>query len=138
MTNTTVQRTGFGAMALAAAVLVLINWNVPADENGGVSEMLAALAISGVAALLLFGWAIPRAVEAGPERAARRGIALGVAGVVTVVAFWTGLPFVLGGAALALGTAARQRGGQAGGAAVALGALAVAGAIAITVVDQLS
>ena len=137
MTNHAVQRTGIASVALAIAVLVLINADVPADENGGVAEMLAAIAISVVAAAALFWWAVPRAVAAGPQAAARRGAVIGGLGVLTVVFFWTGLPFVLGGAGAVLGALARERGAKGAGAlAMALGVVAALGALAIAVIDQ--
>jgi hypothetical protein len=68
--------------------------------SSGVSVALAAV---------LFGWVVPRtkASASGPELAASRGLICGVLAVVSIVVLWLGVPFVLGGAAIALGLLGR-------------------------------
>lgn len=139
MTLTTVQRAGLGAFVIATAVLVVINLNVAPGQNGGTSEMLGSIAICAVVAAAVFRWAIPRAVEAGAEASARRALGFSVAGLLTVLFFWTGLPYVLAAAGATLGALSRERGaGGVATAAVAVGLLAAAAGIGIAIMDQLS
>jgi hypothetical protein len=94
----------------------------------GVSAVLCL-----AAAALLFGWLVPRARGAGPERAAATGLVCSVLGILPGVAFlWLGFPFVVAGAGIELGLDAR-RGARRRLAlvAVALGSALVAfGAVA--------
>jgi hypothetical protein len=63
---------------------------------------------------------------------------VGVLGVLSIAAFWSGLPYVLGPAAIVLGLLARARtdGRGAASAAVALGLLATLGGIGALIIDQ--
>ena len=107
-------------------------------DNGSVGYLCVMLLVNGALGAFLFLRLIPRAIEAGPATAARRAVVMGGVAVVSVVAFWIGLPFTVGVAAIVLGNEARRRGG-AGQAtvAIALGILAVAAATAITILDSL-
>ncbi|OLE36182.1 MAG: hypothetical protein AUG48_08360 [Actinobacteria bacterium 13_1_20CM_3_68_9] len=80
----------------------------------------------------IFQRLIPRQLAAadGVNRPARTGLVLGILAFITVVVFWTGLPFPLGAGAVALGLAGRELAPRAGDdgratAAIVLGALAV-------------
>ena len=108
-------------------------------DNGSVGFLGVMLLVNGALGAFLFLRVIPRAVEAGPEHAARRAVVMGAIAVVCVVAFWIGLPFTLGIAAIVLGNEARKRdGGAQASIAIGLGVLAVVAATAITVMDYLS
>jgi hypothetical protein len=95
----------------------------------GDAELLAdpltffvSVAVSGAAALGLFGWLVPRATSQGPRRAASTGLVCAAASVVPGIALlWLGVPFVGAGAAVALGLASR-RVERSGRALLAIGA----------------
>lgn len=68
-----------------------------------------SVAVSGAAALFLFGWLVPRATSAGPPRVATTGLVSAIASVVPGVALlWPGVPFVAAGAGVALGLEGRH------------------------------
>lgn len=113
---------------LAAIAVVLANTGVPQGQNGGPGPLAGGIVISGGAALLL---AI--VVFSRTRRPGRAGLVMGSVGLVTVVAFWSGLPFVLGSLAVALG---RRATGRLATAAQAVGLIAVLAAAAVTVVDR--
>jgi hypothetical protein len=125
---------GVLAVALAAVALAVANFvSTESGENGGGAAYIATLGISLLVAAAVFGWAIPRS-----EHPARVGLVVGVIGLLSVAAFWSGLPYVLGPAAIVLGLIGRARPGQRTPATVAvvLGALTTAAAIAAVVIDQ--
>jgi hypothetical protein len=124
---------GFVAAALTAVALAAANFMSTESENGGGIEYAVTLGGSIVLALVLFGWLIPRA-----ERPGRAGLVTGLIGVLSLAAFWSGAPYVLGPAAVVLGLVARSRESERGQgtAAVVLGALVTIAGIAAVVVDQ--
>lgn len=127
----TIQLAGLAAAALTAVLLAVANFT-GSTENGGGVEYAVTLGFSLAVAAALFGLAIPRV-----ERPARAGLIAGVLAVLSVAVFWSGLPYVLGPAAVALGLLGRGRGETGtGSVAVVLGSLATLGAIAAVVVDQ--
>jgi hypothetical protein len=91
------------------------------------------LAIIGVAALAVLGWAVPRAQRS--TAMGWTGVVLAVLALATMVAFWSGPPILAAGAAL-LGWA--QRSSRRGQIAVALGALALIADVAIYLGDRTS
>ena len=104
-------------VVLAAGALALANFG-GTGENGGPAAYAVSLAVVALLAAWLFGRVVPGTAD--PARTA--WILAGVA-VVANVAFWSGLPFVFGIAAVA----AAARAGRA--APAALGALAVVAAL---------
>ena len=134
------QRTLIGAMAFLAVAGIFQNVVGNGErDNGDVGYLVVMLAVNALIGAWLFLRVMPRAVEAGPDVAARRAAVMGAVGAVSVVAFWLGLPITLGIAAAVLGVEARRRG--AGGVAtlaIVLGALAVLGASGITIMDLTS
>jgi hypothetical protein len=125
---------GGGAAALTAAALAAANFiSTDSSEHGGGIEYAVTLGGSIVVALVLFGWLIPKTT-----RPARAGLVTGLIAVLSLAAFWSGLPYVLGPAAVVLGMLGRARpGGRTQGTvAVALGALATIAALAAVVLDQ--
>lgn len=124
---------GLGAAALTAVALWAANF--AGTGNGGIPEYAITLGGSVLVAGALFGWVIPRS-----ERPARAGVLAGVAALASVAVFWTGLPFVLGPAAAALGLRGRTQGGPRGQvlAAVVTGALATLAGLAVLVADLAS
>jgi hypothetical protein len=132
----TLSRVNLPAIALAAAILTAIALgaaNFAGGDNGGPGAYAVTLTLSLGVAAALFGWAIPRI-----DRPGRAGVIVGALAVLSVAAYWLGLPYVLGPAALALGLIGRARNEErvAGTVAVVLGALATVGAVAAVVADQ--
>ena len=126
---------GLGAAVLAAIALAGANFvSTASDENGGAFAYASMLALSVGVALVLFGWAIPRI-----ERPARAGLVVGLVGLLSLPVFWSGLPYVLGPAAIVLGLLGRARAGSrtSGTVAVVLGVLATVGGVAAVLIDQL-
>jgi hypothetical protein len=86
-------------------------------------------------AIGVFGWVIPRTT-----RPATVGLVVGVIALLSIAAYWTGLPYVLGPAAIVLGQLGRAKSAARMPAtiAVVLGALATVGGIAALVADQVT
>jgi hypothetical protein len=122
---------GLGAAILAAVALAVANFG-GSGGNGGAPEYAVTLACSLAVAAALFGWVIPRS-----ERPARAGLIAGLLGALALPVFWTGLPFVLGPAAVALGLLGRVRPEARGQAtvALALGAFVTVAGVAGLVLD---
>ena len=123
---------GIAAAALTAGALAVANFTGDGD-NGGAGPYAVTLAISLAVAAALFGWAIPRL-----ERPGRAGVIAGAVGLLSLAAFWSGLPYVLGPAAITLGLLGRSRSEErtAATTAVVLGVVATVGGIAVLVADQ--
>ncbi len=104
-----------GGLAVLITLGALAIANFAGDgENGGVGPYLACVGVSVLLAAVLFGRVLPNVAD--PLRAAWILAALAL---VTCVAFWSGLPFVLGMGAV-------YSGGRAGRTApAAIGALAI-------------
>jgi bacteriorhodopsin len=79
-----------------------------------------------VVALIVFGVVVPRAARR-PASAGRVGLTLSILAVITVVAFWSGLPPVLAPGGIVLGYIGREhaRRGLVPRAAIGVGALAL-------------
>lgn len=141
MTHTSIQRTGLAALGATAIALLFANIIGNSEqENGNVGFYFVSLAICAALGYWLFTRVVPRAVESGPEQASKRGLVLGVIALVAgVAAFWAGLGYVLGAAAVSLGVAQRSRGASGTATVViVLGALAILANTAIIVMDSLA
>ena len=123
---------GLAAAVLTAAALAAANF-AGSGENGGGAEYAVTLGGSLILALALFGWVIPRS-----NRSARAGLIVGLLAILSLAAFWSGLPFVLGPAAVVLGLVGHARSESRAQAtmAIVLGALATIAGIAAIVLDQ--
>jgi hypothetical protein len=105
-----------GVASLGLAVLAMAIDHLVGTEDDGDGELLAdpvtfaiSVAVSGAAALVLFGWLIPRVTSQGRERAATTGLVCSLLSLVPGVALlWLGLPFVMAGAGVALGLEGRR------------------------------
>ncbi len=100
-----------------------------------------ALVMAGIVFGLVVPWAEKRSQAPRTNRPAKAGLVASILGLLTVVAFWSGLPVILGGAGVALGLAGRERAAEAGRrrlavAAIIVGALAVLLGVGSTVWDQ--
>ena len=133
LTRTTLQIIGVAAAALTAVALAVANFAGGGD--GGTGPYVVTLAVCIGIAAVLFGWAIPRTTHP-----ARAGLIAGVLGLLSLPVFWSGLPYVLGPAAIVFGLIGRSRDGGTGAAttAVVLGALATVLGVAALIGDQLS
>jgi hypothetical protein len=133
LTRQNVIQIGIAACVLCALALAGANFAGPEGENGGVGPFFAMLGISIGVAVAVFGWAIPRS-----DRPAGAGLIAGALALLSLPVVWTGLPYVLGPAAIAFGLTGRARAEGRGAATVAvvLGALATVAAVAAVIVDQ--
>jgi hypothetical protein len=134
-----------GTLAAATAVLIFVALlfgyvlDVTNNEEGD-SDIVGWLIVSAVASLiaaaLLLRFVPTSEADTGSDnKPATRALILGVLSVITIVGFWTGLPFALGMPALALAATGRARAPQEGhgGQATAAAALA-AFAIVVSIV----
>jgi hypothetical protein len=105
-----------GAASFAVAVLAMAIDHLVGTEDDGDGGLLAdpltfavSVAVSGAAALVLFGWLVPRATSTGRPRAATIGLISAIASAVPGIALlWLGVPFVTAGAGVALGLEGRR------------------------------
>ena len=101
------------ALVISAVGLAFANF-AGSGDNGGVGPYVICLGVVVVLAALLFGRVLPSASDH-----ARAAWILAALALVTTVAFWSGLPFVLGMGAV-------YSGGRAGRTApVAVGTIAI-------------
>jgi alkylation response protein AidB-like acyl-CoA dehydrogenase len=131
---------GIGAAALAVAAMVVDHL---LEEDGGLSAdppgFAIFTAVALIAAAIVFGVVVPRLRAGSPERAAKGAFVCSLLAVVALVlALWLGLPFVLGGGAVALGLFGRDgERRRLATAAIAIGTLVVllgtAGYVAVAV-----
>jgi protein-S-isoprenylcysteine O-methyltransferase Ste14 len=104
--------------------------------NGQESSMPFLIAFALAGAVVVFGVLAPRALRPGANTG-RWGLGFSLAGLLSVFAFWSGLPVILGAAGILAGSTARQDGvSSASSWAMSLGALAVVAAIAIVVLGN--
>ena len=128
------------AVSLAAAAIALFFGNVVGntpEENGGVEFLLISIAVCALLGYWLFTRVLPRAIEAGPAVAAKRALILAGVSVLSWGLFWSGLPFVIAPAAIALGVSARSRGGgNLATAAIVIAAIALLASAGMVVADE--
>ena len=113
------------AVAPAAAVVLLTTTVCTSLGAHDLREILVVMAIVVAAVVGVYGFLLPRAL--GRESAGGTALTLSlVAAALTLPAFWSGLPLVLGVAGTMLGYAGRSAASGSGKsiAAVALGSLA--------------
>ena len=120
-----------GGLLLAVIAVVLANTNVAEGESGGTREMIGTLIFVAVIAAALYFLLRRRAGSSAPV-----GLLLGVVAVVAIGIFWSGLPFLLGGAAVAVGRRATDQ-GKLPLVAQILGAVAVLGGVVALITDKL-
>jgi len=117
------------ALVASAVVIILGNTNLKPGENGSTGWLFVNLAIFLVLAYPLFGMLVP-----GSTNPARTGLIVGILSIISLGAFWSALPVLLGPVAFLLG----RRAGDVtqGKVAVWLGAIATVvgfvGGVALT------
>ena len=100
-------RTGLVATALAVGVVLFgtyVNNSDSSQKSGGPALVGIAVAVG----LVVFGLLVPRAIRAArgvEDNGQRWPIGLTIASVLSLAAFWTGAPVVLGAAAALAGSA---------------------------------
>ena len=104
----------------------------------GPGEYVSMIALGVISAIVAYGWVVPRALRA--DAAPKTAMTMSVIGaLLTLPAFWTGLPLVLGGAGALVGYAGRgaAKGSGLSIAAMLIGVLSVLGYLTIYIVDGL-
>lgn len=134
-------RVGGVVTILAMALVVYGTYGDSQASDSQKSGMPFVLVLAGVAAAIVFGVLAPvaiRAVEAGRESGRRWALALGVVSVVGLVAFWSGLPLLVGSAAALVAKTGREHmgGSKAFSWAWGLGLFAAVASIAVTILGN--
>lgn len=130
------------AAATVAGTLAFIAFGTFSGGTGGeddvVVEFVLMAAIVLALAALMFLVVVPRALRSG--RTANLGLGLALGALPFVLAFWAGITPVLAVSGILLGSAARRtpEGAGKGIAAVAIGALALVGYVAIYISDWMA
>lgn len=132
------------ALVSAALAATLAAWeafaphgHVAGEQTHGhedsLGEYLVVLGIVGVAAAVVFGWVVRRGLHRKP--APWTALALSILGLLSIAAFWSGVPPVLAGGGILLGWVSRDasRGRWAALAAIAIGGFALAADVALYV-----
>ena len=126
------------SIAIVAAVLLLISMPVgwlPGSTSEVIGMIVIGLAVLAIMAGLVF-WLVPRE-RLAQQRANRSALILGIVSILVCLAFWTGLPFAVGAAAIALGLSQRETATEGRGratAAVVLGGIAILAAFVLLLV----
>ena len=131
-----------GAAALAAYAVL----GSPDRQPDQVDSLPYVIGFTLVIAAVVFGlvvpWAEKRSEVRRSNRPAKAGLVASVLGLLTVVAFWSGLPIVLGGAGVAMGIAGQERAAEGGSnlarAAVLVGIVAVVLSILSTLWERVA
>ena len=120
-------------IGIATAVVSSVFTYLGAHDPG---EYISMLAVGLVSAAVVYGWVVPRALtqDAAPKTAMTMSV---IAALLTLPAFWTGLPLVLGAAGGLVGHAGRgaAKGSGLSIAAMLIGVLSVLGYLTIYIVD---
>jgi ABC-type Fe3+ transport system permease subunit len=117
-----------GVVAVALAIFgVYGDSQAPQNQKDSLWQVILLIL---VVTALVFGVLLPWAMKRSPEKA---GLIVSILGFLSIAAFWSGLPIVLGGAGATLGVVGRERVAEKQGlatAAVAVGCVAaVVGAV---------
>lgn len=110
----------------------------PAHQRDGLPFVIA---VGLVVVAIVFGLLVPaglRAIDRRADSSSKWALGHAIAAVVSIVVFWSGLPLILGSAAVVLGLAGHRSELAAKQVSIArgLGVFAVAAALVITVVGN--
>jgi len=117
------------SIAIVAAILLLIGMPIgwlPGSTSDVVGMIVIGLVVLAIMAGLVF-WLVPRE-RLARQRANRSALILGIVSILVGLVFWTGLPFAVGPAAIALGLSQRETSVEGRGkatAAMVLGGIAI-------------
>jgi hypothetical protein len=127
---------GVASAAVALAIVVIGVYGDPGHVDADQESSLPFLIAVGLAATaVVFGLLVPRALNSRANTA-RWALGFSLAGLLSVLAFWSGLAVILGGAGILVGSAARQSSaGSTSTWAVRLGALAAGADMAMIVLS---
>lgn len=137
MTTTYASReTGLRSLAPIGAAAALVAAAATSYGAHDWSEIVVVVAVIAVAAGLVFGLVVPRALRKDSAGGTALGLSVSAA-LLTLPAFWTGLPLVLGLAGIIVGNRGRTARSGAGKciAALVIGAVAVLGYLTIYLWD---
>lgn len=138
MSDRTEDRTGAlvvgGGLVLAVLALIWANTGSPGDD-GFTPALFISLAILAAIAAAIYLFVLRRA---GTNGTVVGGLVVAIIGVISaVVAYWSGLPFLLGAAAIAMGRHAPTH-GRLRLAVQVIGALAIVVAAVVLIGDKVS
>jgi hypothetical protein len=127
-------------IALVAALGLLIGMPIgwlPGSTSDVIGMIVITLVVLAIMAGLIL-WLVPRERLAA-ARANRSALILGVLSIIVGGVFWTGLPFAVGAAAIALGLSQRESAAEGDGrgmatAAVVLGGIAVLASFVLLII----
>lgn len=118
---------GVISMALVLIVVVVSALTGPGEQGAG--DLIFTAGVAVIAGGIVFGLVVPWAKNAAGARAegrpARAGFVMSILGFLTVVAFWSGLPVILGAGGAALGQVGRERAVTAGRGGLSMAAIIV-------------
>ncbi len=135
LTERAVAPVAIGAIVLATVLAAVGTWSGGGDQ--GTNEFLVVCATIAVAAAVVFGLVVPKGLQR--EAAGATALTLSILGLVTVLAFWAGVTPILAGGGALLGWAGRDagRGRGTSRAAIAIGAIALVGYLAVYSTDAI-
>jgi hypothetical protein len=120
-------KVGIASILLVLGLIVVSGITGPGDQ--GTVAVLLTLGIAVIAGAIVFGLVVPWAKNGTSKRAegrpSRAGLTMSILGFLSIVAFWSGLPIILGAGGAALGQVGRERSVTAGSGGVAMAALIV-------------
>lgn len=135
---------GIVSTAAAVALAVYAVLGGPNAQQHQVDSLPYVIGFVVVVGAIVFGLVVPWAKRRGQgNRPATAGLVASMFGFLTVVAFWSGLPLILGGAGIALGLEGQDRSATAGRPGLArtamiVGALAVVLGVGSAIFDHMA
>jgi hypothetical protein len=125
---------GAAGFALAAFTIIYGVYGDPNPQSSQKDSVPFLVGLAAVATIVLFAAVVPRASRVG-SRSARWALGLSIAGVIAVAAFWSGIPILLGVAAILIAKQARDQSGPVR-AAFVLGCFAVVAPVVVAVLGN--
>jgi hypothetical protein len=124
----------FAALIAGLVLLILGNTGLEEGDDGGTGGLIVTAVVMFLATFLLWRFVVMPRLDSGAE-GATIALVLGILAVLTGLAYWTGLGFAFGPAAVALGTVtAADSKGRAG---MILGWIGLLAAVVTGILDQI-
>jgi hypothetical protein len=99
-----------GAAALIVIGLLFAYLDIGGDEDSEVAGFVIVTLVAIAISAFLVLWLVPHEEDqAGAHRPSRTSLILGILAFLTLIGFWTGLPFALGVPAVYLGAVGQAR-----------------------------